>query len=127
MTKHVAVFLDHHEAKVFHLTPDTFSEEHLHAPHAELRQKHREKGHPAELSHFLEEIVKAVSDAREVLVLGPGSAKLDLVKYIHKHHPRLVDNLVGVETVDHPTDRQIVAHARATFRKVDAMLGNASP
>lgn len=123
MSRHVAVFIDHHEAKVFHVTPEAFEEKHLHSPHASLHQKHRDKTHPAEVSHFFDDVVKSVAGAAEILVLGPGSAKLELVKHIHKHHAALVDNIVGVESADHPTDRQIVAHARATFLKVDRMRG----
>lgn len=123
--RHVAVFLDHHEAKIFHVNPESFEEQHLKSPHASLHQKHREKTHPAELAHFYDEVVRALEGAEEVLVLGPGSAKLDFVKHMHKHHARLVDHLVGVETADHPTDRQIVAHARAAFDRIDRLRGDA--
>lgn len=125
MAKHIAIFLDHHEAKIFHVAAESFEEKHLHAPHASLHQSQREKTHPSELSHFLEDVVKSTMDATEILVLGPGTAKLDFVKHVHKHHPTMVDRIVGVETVDHPTDRQIVAHARTAFRKIDRMLGTA--
>jgi len=30
--------------------------------------------------------------------------------------------IVGVETVDHPSDRQLVAHARRYFKADDRML-----
>ena len=35
----------------------------------------------------------------------------------------LVEKIIGVETVDHPTDNQLVAHARRYFRAADKMLG----
>lgn len=123
MSRHVAVFLDHHEAKIFHVSPESFEEKHLSTPHASLHQKHREKTHPSELTAFFDEIFAACADAAEILVLGPGSAKLDFIKHVHKHHARAVDRIVGVETVDHPTDRQIVAHARTTFERIDRMRG----
>lgn len=125
MSRHVAIWLDHHEAKVFHVTPDTFEEQHLHAPHATLHQKHRDKTHPAEMKHFYDDVIKASAEAEEILVCGAGSAKLDFVKHVHAHHARLVDKIVGVETVDHPTDRQLVAYARKYFVRVDALKGDA--
>lgn len=124
MSRHVAVWLDHHEAKVFHVTPDSFEESHLQAPHASLHQKHRDKRHPAEMKQFFEDIVAALQGAEEVLVLGPGSAKLELIKWVHEHKHGLVSKIIGVETADHPHDRQIVAHARVAFDKHDRMMGN---
>ncbi len=122
MSRHVAVWLDHHEAKLFHVTPESFEEEHLKAPHSSLR--HREKSHPAEMKHFFDDIAHALESAEEILVVGPGSAKLELVKYFHEHKKGLVPKVVGVETADHPHDRQIVAHARAYFDKIDRMKGD---
>ena len=42
---------------------------------------------------------------------------------MHKHEPKVEARIVGVETADHPTDAQIVAHARAYFRANDPLLG----
>lgn len=53
--------------------------------------------------------------------MGPGSAKLELVKHVNNHDKTLSDHIVGVETADHPTDNQIVAHARTYFKAADAM------
>jgi hypothetical protein len=59
--------------------------------------------------------------AKEWLILGPGTAKLELVKHIHKHDQQLVDRIAGVETADHPSDKQVVAHARNYFKSADLM------
>ncbi len=51
-----------------------------------------------------------------VLVVGPGSAKHEFVKFLARNHPRAFEeHVAGVETVDHPTDAQLVALARAAF------------
>ena len=51
-----------------------------------------------------------------VLVVGPGSAKHEFVKFLARNHPgALEEHVAGVETVDHPTDAQLVALARAAF------------
>ena len=31
--------------------------------------------------------------------------------------------VVGVETLDHPSDRELLAYARKYFRRVDSLLG----
>ncbi len=35
-----------------------------------------------------------------------------------------MDRILGVETVDHPTDGQVVAHARSYFAARDNMLAS---
>lgn len=57
-----------------------------------------------------------------MLIVGPASAKLQLVKHIHAHDPGMVDKIMGVETVDHPSDGQVVAYARKYFAAKDQML-----
>jgi hypothetical protein len=44
-----------------------------------------------------------------------------LLRYLHRHAPDVEAKVVGVETVDHPTDAQVLAYARARFRAVDRM------
>jgi uncharacterized protein YbcI len=49
------------------------------------------------------------------------NAKTELVKHIHNHDPKLMNVIVGVETVDHPSDAQLVAYARKYFNATDRM------
>jgi hypothetical protein len=43
------------------------------------------------------------------------------VKYVHQHAHALEPKIVGVETVDHPTDGQIVAYAKTYFLAADRL------
>jgi hypothetical protein len=43
------------------------------------------------------------------------------VKHIHHHDPLLMNIIAGVETVDHPSDAALVAHARTYFKASDRM------
>ncbi len=114
---HAAVWIDHKVAKIFHIEEKRFDESLIHAPH---NQVHRDTGAAEQYYHKVSE---ALSKAGEIIVLGPGSAKLELVKHVHKHHHLLVDKIIGVETVDHPTDKQIVAFVRKYFLEEDRMHG----
>jgi hypothetical protein len=38
---------------------------------------------------------------------------------VHEHDRALEPRVVGVETVDHPTDRQLVAYAKKYFARSD--------
>ncbi|MBZ9717890.1 MULTISPECIES: translational machinery protein [unclassified Mesorhizobium] len=71
---------------------------------------------------FYHDVINALEPAKEWLIVGPGSAKDELAKHIRDHHAHLKDRIVGVETADHPTEAQIVAHARSFFRAADRML-----
>ena len=44
------------------------------------------------------------------------------MKYLMKHHALVADKVLSVETVDHPTDNQLVAFAKKYFKKADRML-----
>jgi hypothetical protein len=55
--------------------------------------------------------------------VGPSSAKPDLIRYVHKHAQALEPKILGVETLDHPTDGQLVAYVRHYFHGKVRMLG----
>ena len=50
-----------------------------------------------------------------ILVVGPSVTKLRFLRYAQEHDRALESRIAGIETVDHPTDRQIVAYARNYF------------
>lgn len=121
--QHIAVWLDHKEAKIFHVGAESFDLSTVRAPHHHVRRHPHataEHEHPADAKHYYHEVAKALTAATEILVVGPSTAKLELVKHIHSHDASLVPKIVGVETVDHPTDGQLVKYMRSYFEAVDA-------
>ena len=50
-------------------------------------------------------------------MVGPSSAKLDFVRHVHQHDHTLTPKIVGVETLDHPTDPQLAAYVRHYFHE----------
>lgn len=122
---HAVVWLDHNEAKVFYFDRNAVDEIDV-ATRAANHHLHHKKGSIAgkrqpEDQHYYHSIVEALAPAKVWLIVGPGSAKLELVKHIHRHDASLSDHIVGVETVDHPTDGQLVAHARAYFKEYNSL------
>ena len=123
MSPHAAVWIDHKEARIFHVDAETFDEATLHAPHHVARHpksQTSDKHHPEEERRFYQEVAHALEGAREILVVGPSTAKLHFLNYVHKHDQALAPRIIGIETVDHPTDRQIVAYARHYFMNADS-------
>jgi stalled ribosome rescue protein Dom34 len=126
MPKHAAVWLDHKEARIFHIDPYTIDEATVLAPLHNIHHKHPTgpegpHAHLEDAKRFLQEVAQALDGSEEVLVVGPGAAKHELVKYLNEHDRVLATKIVGVETVDHPTDRQLVAHAKKYFARSDRM------
>ncbi len=126
---HAVIWIDHKEAHVIHFDADDSDGEVIRTrstpPHLHHKSGSAGSGHADTDKHYLHAVTEAVADAREILVVGPGSAKLELIRHTEKHAPKVSEKILGVETVDHPTDRQLLAYARRYFLRVDKMNGNA--
>lgn len=73
---------------------------------------------------FFDAVAEALGDAREVLVVGPGQAKMSFKKDLAHRHPQVADRIVGVESLDHPTSGELLAFARKYFKRHDALHGD---
>lgn len=104
---HAVVWIDHKQAHVFHFNAES-------ADKLTLRAQHAKDG-----EGYLHDVAAAVSDAGEILITGPSGAKTELFKHIARHDPQLLSRVAGVESADHPTDGQLVAHARHYFAAAD--------
>lgn len=123
---HAVVWIDHAEARIMHISPEDVEKSIVEPadPHKNLHHKRGSVsgGREPEDQHFYHEVVEALSEAKEILVVGPGQAKLNLIKHMHAHDHDVENRVVGLETVDHPSDAQIVAFARKYFVAKDQML-----
>ena len=118
MSHHAAVWIDHKEARIFHVEEGTFDESTLHAPHHVARHpktQTADKYNAEDERLYFKDVAHALEDANDVLVVGPSTAKFHFLKYVQKHDHALEPRIVGIETVDHPTDKQIVAYVRNYF------------
>jgi stalled ribosome rescue protein Dom34 len=123
---HAVVWLDHVEAHVQHFTREDVQNKLVQGkPHRHLHTKRNAQasGHAAEDPAYFKKIAEALGDAHEILVVGPANAKTEFVKYLGVHAPELKKKVVAVETVDHPSDGQVLALARKHFRAIDQMRG----
>ncbi len=66
------------------------------------------------LSGFYDEVIAAIRDVESILIIGPGEAKGELVKRLERDE--IGGRIVGLETVDKMTDRQIAERVRQQFR-----------
>jgi len=63
----------------------------------------------------------SVADAGAILITGPANAKTELAEHIRLHDPELTRAIVGVETVDRPSDPQLVAYAKNYLKATHRM------
>ena len=131
MSNKTAVWMDGTQARVFHVRADAFDESTVEAPSFHVHrhpkdQLTRTHHHPDDERRFFHEVAGHLTGGQQILLLGPAVTKLRFLRYLRAADPALEACVVGLETVDHPTDRQIVAHVRRYFREgaadVDAGL-----
>jgi hypothetical protein len=67
------------------------------------------------LNIYYEAVIAGLRDAESILIFGPGEAKDELKKRLEKS--KLGGRIIGVETVDKMTDRQIAKKVRQYFAK----------
>jgi len=73
----------------------------------------RERAFTGHLNIYYDAVIASIRDAEAILILGPGEAKVELKKRLESEE--LSGRIVGIETVDKMTDRQIVAKVRQRF------------
>lgn len=123
---HAVIWIDHQEAHVMFLSESASEAEVIKTKSSHQHLHHKGgvvgSGRVQLDEKYLHSVINAVNETKEILIIGPGSAKLELIKHAHHHDPKIAANIVGVETVDHPSDKEILAYARKFFYKVDHML-----
>lgn len=70
----------------------------------------RERHFEGKLGKYYDEVITSIRDAEAILIMGPGEAKGELKARLD--HGGQGARIVGVETVDRMTDRQIAAIVR---------------
>jgi stalled ribosome rescue protein Dom34 len=112
------VWLDHTKAHVIHFDKDASESESLktHSTHPHPHQKHGDT-HANENDNtlFYTDIANALTNSQQILVVGPAEEKTAFVKYLTSKVPAIAEKVKAVETVDHPSDGQLLTYARKHF------------
>ena len=113
------LFIDSDHAKIFSLHPGKMESAELkktgHHTHHQASESNHEHEH-----QFFHEVATQLKNVTELLIVGPGLAKAKFKTHLETHHHHdLAKSVVGVETVDHPTDAQIIAVGRNFFKSYD--------
>jgi stalled ribosome rescue protein Dom34 len=112
------VWLDHTKAHVIHFDKDAAESESLktHSTHPHPHVKHGDShATDDDNSRFFDDIAAALKDVQQILVVGPGGEKTAFVKYLEASVPLVAGQVKATETVDHPSDGQLLNYARKHF------------
>src|SRR5258707_11805705 len=100
---HAVIWIDHHEARVFHFSPTDVEQLVLHPDHPTRHIHHKANsigsGHAAEDHTYLQAVADSIADSGAGLIAGPANAKNELIKQIHHHSPKLMRAIFGVGAV----------------------------
>jgi hypothetical protein len=75
----------------------------------------RQRDFTGHLNIYYDAVIACIREADSILIFGPGEAKGELEKRLA--NKGLGGRVVGIETVDKMTDRQIAAKVRQHFRQ----------
>jgi stalled ribosome rescue protein Dom34 len=110
-------WIDEREAQILRLEDGIHCEQTIAAPEG-TSLPDQTPGSPATPSApnvFFGQIAAALKTAGEILVVGPSEIKRDFVNYMHKKDHGFDARILGVETVEHPDDHQLVGYANRYF------------
>jgi hypothetical protein len=127
---HAAIWIDHAGAKIYSLNREAADEwrirPHDSHVHVHTRTGKGDAGHTVD-EKFLHSVATAVKDAGEILIAGPGTAKSEFKHHLDRHDPEIAKKVVGVESMDHPTDGEFLKLARKFFAHTDKLRPDSPP
>jgi hypothetical protein len=120
MPTHAVVWIDHTDARIFHVDPEVTDETTAPTPQHHVHRRPSGQGptkeDPDDIHRFFGDVGRALDDVHAVIIIGPSSAKLEFFRYVHQRHQLLDAKVVSVDTADDPSDGALVARAKAYFK-----------
>lgn len=116
---HAIVWLDHAEAHILHFTVEDVQDKFAGEPHRRLHHKRGgiDSARAAHDQAYFGTIAESLTDAKEILVAGPATAKTAFVRHLNERAHPLRARIVAIETVNHPRDGELLDYARKHFRR----------
>jgi len=125
MKRKVGVWIDHRKAVIVLVTDEgeetrlieSSMEKHVRFASGSSEdgsaESTRDRQFASHLDGYYDKVIASIRDAESILIFGPGEAKGELEKRLE--NKELGGRIVGIETVDKMTDRQIAARVRQHF------------
>jgi len=124
MKKAIGLWIDHRETIIVILTDEgeetrrieSDMEKHVRfsgGAQTDMAEDMRDRRFAHHLNNYYDEVIASIREVDSILIFGPGEAKVELKKRLER--AELGGRIVGIETVDKMTDRQIAAKVRQRF------------
>ncbi len=124
MKKVIGLWIDHRETVIVILTDEgeetrrieSDIEKHVRfsgGAQADTAEDMRDRRFTNHLNKYYDAVISHIREADSILIFGPGEAKVEFKNRLESEG--LGGRIVGVETVDKMTDRQIAAKVRQRF------------
>jgi stalled ribosome rescue protein Dom34 len=121
---HAAVWIDHRLAHIYKLNSGNVTTKIIRNPDTG-RIHHKAgsigAGHSRNNQAYFEALATELADAKAILILGPAQTKDEFKSFLESHLTSLNAKVVGVETLDRETDKEVIAFARKLFSRSDRM------
>jgi stalled ribosome rescue protein Dom34 len=114
--KFTVIWIDREHASTFKISDGSMERKKFQATHTD-HHTHRRDGldYDREEPVLFAKVAAEIADSDRLLILGPGVAKHHFQTFLAEQRPQLSRKVLGVETVDHPSDAQIAAMAKRYF------------
>lgn len=110
------IWIDREHARIFHFSEENMERKRIRGGHKEHHSHRRDNlDHEREEKSLFAEAKDELSASDRVLIVGPSMAKHHFQTFLVEHYPVIAKKIVGLETVDHPSDGQIAAMAKTYF------------
>lgn len=112
---HIVLWMDHSEAKIFHVSENGAQKivvsSHATGRHLQHKANVTGSGHKGVDTAFFKEVIETFTGNGAILITGPGNAKSEFKNYMIEHRTDLGKRISAVETLDHPSDAELIALA----------------
>ncbi len=120
--KHAVIWIDRKEARIFEVDADNVVPAIVDSPGPHIHRHANEvdvrvRNHPDDEHRYFRDVARALEGHGQILLVGPAQTKLHFFRYIHEHDRQLEAKIVGIESADHPTDKQLIAHLQSYFHE----------
>ena len=125
MTREAGLWIDHRKAVIVTVSGDELETKQIQSnmeKHVRFSRESSEDGSAEDmrdrqfdnhLNSFYDEVIEAIREVESILIFGPGEAKGELVKRLERDGT--AERIIGLETVDKMTDRQVAERVRQQF------------
>ncbi len=104
----ILIWVHNNQAKLFHLKPQSIHVESVHYKGPRHADAHLDS------ENFFRQLVDLLlqKEPAKWLLMGPGLAQKHFFRHLESHHPKLTEQVIGVERVDQMPDSEILSVGR---------------